>query len=652
MTRIAVAIRLVVAGMIGVGALVETSAQHDAAATVFDHLAAVKLIGEAVISPDGSRIAWVDGRIHISSLASPGAAPLTVTTARAAESDQHGAAWSRDGSRLAFLDDAERPGQLQLYEGAIGERPRRVTSLTGGLASPAWSPDGRQIAFLFTENAPRAAGPLVASTPPSGVIDEHVYEQRLAVVDVASGEVRRLTPADLYVYDFDWAPGGDRLAVTAAHGSGDDNWYVAELFVVPLTGGGARSILKPAMQIEWPVWSPDGRSIAFIGGLMSDESIGAGDVYVVPADGGAARNLTPEMHASATWPKWVAADRILFSAHADGGTSIYALAPSNGRIDELWHGDESLEREPGLTGFSTDARGERVAAIRESFTQPPEVWAGPIGRWTAVTHLNGGARVEWGKTESVHWKTDGFDVQGWLVYPTDFQPARRYPMIVEAHGGPSWAHTPEWPPTFYSAVPMSAAGYFVFLPNPRGSYGMGERFTRANVKDLGHGDLKDILAGVDEVTRSRPVDPARIGITGWSYGGFMSMWAVTQTTTFKAAVAGAGIANWQSYYGENLIDKWMIPFFGASVYDDPAVYARSSPITFIKATKAPTLVIVGDRDAECPAPQSFEFWHALKTLGVPTQLVVYPNEGHRIGSPEHRRDIARRVAAWFDEHLR
>ena len=162
---------------------------------------------------------------------------------------------------------------------------------------------------------------------------------------------------------------------------------------------------------------------------------------------------------------------------------------------------------------------------------------------------------------------------------------------------------------------LSSSGYFVLFPNPRGSYGKGEEFTRANVKDFGYGDFQDIMGGVDAALQSAPIDPNRLGITGWSYGGFMTMWAVTQTNRFRAAVAGAGLANWQSYYGENNIDKWMIPYFGASVYDDPAVYAKSSPITFIKNVKTPTLIVVGDSDGECPPPQSYEFWHALKTSG-------------------------------------
>ena len=185
-------------------------------------------------------------------------------------------------------------------------------------------------------------------------------------------------------------------------------------------------------------------------------------------------------------------------------------------------------------------------------------------------------------------------------------------MIVSAHGGPSSAVLPRWPELGYTATAFSALDYFVLMPNPRGSYGEGEAFTAANRKDFGYGDLRDILTGVDAVSAKWSIDAERIGLTGWSYGGFMTMFAVTQTQRFHAAVAGAGISDWQSYYGENSIDQWMTPFFGATVYDDPAVYAKSSAIDFIKNVKTPTLVVVGDRDGECPAPQSFEFWHALR----------------------------------------
>jgi len=242
-------------------------------------------------------------------------------------------------------------------------------------------------------------------------------------------------------------------------------------------------------------------------------------------------------------------------------------------------------------------------------------------------------------------------VAGWLLFPADYDPNKRYPMIVSVHGGPVWAVRPRWPGVGYGPAPLSALGYFVFMPNPRGSMGQGEDYTLAIRRQMGYADLRDILAGIDKVEAEYPVDDQRLGLTGWSYGGFMSMFVPTQTQRFKAVVAGAGIANWKSYYGQNSIDQWMLPFFGASVYDAPDVYAKSSAINFVKQAKAPTLIIAGQFDKECPAPQSFEWWHALHAMGVPAQLVVYAGEGHHFRKPEHRRDVLERALAWFQTYL-
>jgi dipeptidyl aminopeptidase/acylaminoacyl peptidase len=270
---------------------------------------------------------------------------------------------------------------------------------------------------------------------------------------------------------------------------------------------------------------------------------------------------------------------------------------------------------------------------------------------TQLSHFNDGLEPAWGNSVSLNWKSDTFQVQGWLMLPKDYDPGKKYPLIVEVHGGPASAEVAHWGGEVLNAGAFSALGYFVLQPNPRGSFGQGEEFTQANRKDFGYGDLRDILAGVDTAEAGYPIDPNRVGLTGWSYGGFMTMFAVTQTKRFKAAVAGAGISDWQSYYGENSIDQWMIPYFGASVYDDPAVYAKSSAINFIKQAQTPTLVVVGDRDGECPAPQSYEFWHALRDRKVPAQLVVYPNEGHGFVDAAHRLDVMERAAEWFARYL-
>jgi dipeptidyl aminopeptidase/acylaminoacyl peptidase len=232
-------------------------------------------------------------------------------------------------------------------------------------------------------------------------------------------------------------------------------------------------------------------------------------------------------------------------------------------------------------------------------------------------------------------------------------------MVVIVHGGPSSAYTPHYIAAggqhgggFDFAYDLIQKGTYIFYPNDRGSYGQGEAFTRANIRDFGGGDMRDMLAGVDAVEKIAPVDDKRLGLYGHSYGGWFSMWADTQTRRFKAFVAGAGIANWTSYYGQNGIDQWMIPFFGASVYDDPAAYRASSPIEFIKNAKTPMLLYVGERDVECPAPQSLEYWHALKTIGTPTQLYIYAGEGHRFRKLTDLEDLRARILGWYERYLR
>jgi dipeptidyl aminopeptidase/acylaminoacyl peptidase len=297
----------------------------------------------------------------------------------------------------------------------------------------------------------------------------------------------------------------------------------------------------------------------------------------------------------------------------------------------------------------TDCHTATTVTVHQSFTKAPEIEVGPLGTWHDLTHANAGPSLPI-RVQSISWKSGAFTPQGWLLLPQG-APAGKLAMVTIVHGGPAWVNRPVFVGAGLERNLLSA-GTALFLPNPRGSFGQGEAFTRANVKDFGYGDLADILAGVDAAERAAPIDDHRLGLMGWSYGGYMTMFAVTQTQRFRAAVAGAGIADWQSYYGENGIDGWMIPYFGTSVYDDPAVYAKSSPITFIRQVRTPTLEVVGENDIECPPPQTQEFWHALQDLGVPTQSVVYSGEGHRMRDPKHVADFYARAQGWFTKYLR
>lgn len=648
---------------------------------------------QAAISPDGTTVAW-SGRtqegsraqqIHLTSVANPESAAnpasakdRVVSPGKMAGCGSSAPVWSPDGEWLAFTSDCiakvektDKSAQEQVFVWSkkTGES-KQLTHVTGNIDNLAWSPDGKAIGFLFVENATRSAGALAAMKPWAGVIGEDGVEvQGVAVVPVASGKAVQVTPRTLHVYEFDWAPDSKRIAYVAAAPPGENNWWVAQLYTQTIVASGAsvaggaaepKSILDTGkvsgelhgLQIAVPKWSPDGRRIAFIGGLMSDQGSTGGDIYSVPSAGGAPVNIMPDKAVSAEWIDWAGKNAIRYVARSGGGSVISVFNVES--LKALGDSGEAYQKSitAGQEVLSVSRDGH-YAFIASGYANPPEVFVsrGPAQGLTQITHLNDGLKPTWGKSESIEWENEGFKAQGWLLYPADYDASKKYPLLVSVHGGPSSAVTPHWPGVGYGAVPFSALGYFVFMPNPRGSYGQGEKFTQANKKDFGYGDMRDILAGMDVLEKRFPIDKNREGLTGWSYGGFMTMFGVTQTTRFKAAVAGAGISNWKSYYGENSIDQWMVPFFGATVYDDPGVYAKSSAIEYIKNVKTPTLVVVGDRDGECPAPQSFEFWHALRAQGVKTQLVVYPNEGHGFRDPGHRLDLMKRALDWFEVEM-
>jgi dipeptidyl aminopeptidase/acylaminoacyl peptidase len=650
-------------------------------------------VGQVAVSPDGKRVAWIQGTRDAGDIF---VAPIddwkkAERISAGVQPDGHcresEIAWEPDAKALAFFSDCAKPGeQADLYLSRLDGTPaRRITELRGYTNQPAFSPDGTQVAFLYVEGATRPAGALAAMKPPSGVIGEDGVEiQRIAVaaVDVASPEApEQVTPANLHVYEFDWAPDSKGFAYIAADPPGENNWWVAKLYTQKLDAprhasegseGPPRAILAPAevagqlhgMQIAVPRWSPDGKAIAFIGGLMSDQGSTGGDAWIISSSGGVPRNLTAGRPTSPAWLEWDGNQYLFVCENAGGNDQLIRFKLQGDRTGDgaITFGSPIFSI-PGSVGdgrisHSLSASSDHSLFVfhASTFDHPMEVYGAKPGTVMTsglegvmqLSHFNDGVEPAWGKAVSLNWKSDSFRVQGWLLLPTAYDHGKKYPLIVEVHGGPAAAVESRWGTLGgISANAFSALGYFVLLPNPRGSFGQGEAFTQANRKDFGYGDLRDILAGVDTVLGKYPVDPKRVGLTGWSYGGFMTMFAVTQTNRFKAAVSGAGIADWQSYYGQNSIDQWMIPYFGASVYDDPAVYAKSSAISYIKQAKTPTLVVVGDRDGECPAPQSFEFWHALRDRRVPTELVVYPNEGHGFVDPSHRRDVMDRAVEWF-----
>src|ERR1700733_329005 len=363
-------------------------------------LRAAHRFAETEISPDGTHIAWVetltgkDGApngntaMYVKNIKTD-SAPVRVTAGLPAAFHAEGnIAWSNDSKYFAFLTDAIKKDQQQLYiVPADGGAPRKLTHVKGFLDAPLFSPDNKTISVLFTENATRASGPLVAETPETGEIKDSFFEQRLAVIDVATGKLRQISPAGTYVYEYDWARDGLRFAVTAALGNGDNNWWVAELYTLEGASGLMKSIYKPQLQIANPVWSPDGEKIAFIEGLMSDAGLTGGDIFSVGASGGEAQDLTPEIKASPSWIGWTPEKKIIFTEFVGGDVGLASIDPQNKNVEALWRGGEYLTA--GAGGFSPTVSlakdGATMACVRESYAAPPEVWAGKVGEWKQIT---------------------------------------------------------------------------------------------------------------------------------------------------------------------------------------------------------------------------------------------------------------------------
>ncbi len=557
--------------------------------------------------------------------------------------------WSPDGKSLAFVASDSRAGSAWLYV-AAGGKTRSLSVLQGVASTARWSPDGRTLAMLATVGAKKETGATAAGARQIGEIGADDDAQRIATIPAEGGTLKLVSPDDTFIYEYDWTPDGKGFIATSAKGNGDNNWWVAKLAHVDAASGALRIVASPATQANMPRVSPDGRTVAYIGGLMSDFGSIGGDIYTVPLAGGEPVNLTPGFKGSFNALAW-RGKGLLGTALMGDKSNVLAL-DLQGRSTVLRSVAASTSAAEGRMSFSAD--GSRAAAAQEDFERAPAIVAGPIAAMRAVTEDNASLQPQVA-VQNISWKNEGFNVQGWLIGPRATEAGRKYPLIVQVHGGPAAAASPRYVSPGEQGNPLLRElvekGYFVFLPNPRGSFGQGQEFTRANRRDFGGGDLRDILAGIDAVAAAAPVDTNRMGLIGHSYGGFMTMWGVTHSQRFKAAVAGAGIANWISYYGQNGIDQWMIPYFGASAYDDPAIYRQLSPIESIKMARTPTLVYVGERDVECPPAQSMEFWHGLKAMGVPSSLVIYDGEGHSIRKPEHQQDLRKRTIEWFGRYL-
>ena len=563
--------------------------------------------------------------------------------------------WNHDGSRLAFVVNDTVASDAAIYTvSAAGGAPHRLARFAGALGTLRYGPDDR-LAVLATPHPHKRVGATEPAAPLVGVIGSDPDEQRIAVL--GHGALHMISPVGLFVYEFDWRPQAGRpgtsgFVATAARGDGDTQWWVAKLIGVGLDGK-LRVLHAPDgthQQLADPVVSPDGHSVAYIAGWMSDFGSNGGDAYLLRLNDPGAKpvDLTPGLHATITTLNWQCGDDLTAAALAGPRTEFLTLA-SGQTPHTLWSGEQDVSA--GGWNLGLACARHHTAAVRQSFTEAPELETGAIGDWHDISHVNASQTAPV-HAESLTWKSDQFHVQGWLLTPSPRASGKR-PLLVDVHGGPQAAVTPDYLSPRGDDRALLAAGYDVFEPNYRGSFGQGEAFSAADIHDYGGGDFRDIMAGVDSVERATPVDDNKLGILGGSYGGYMAMWAITQTHRFAAAASHAGVSDWLSIQGEapQMTADAPDPSFGTLVYNDPGPQLRASPITHMMGVRTPMLLTVGARDVECPMPQSQEYYQAMETLGVPVSFVIYAGEGHGFRKQSDRLDERRRTLAWFKRWL-
>ena len=372
-----------------------------------EQLGKTVLYGDIALSPDGRNVAWVQStaattakQTYVRGTSENSPATMVDVGADGERTDAN-PAWAPDSKALAFFSNAGEKEQNQLWTvNADGSAPKKLTHLSGYAARPCWSHDGKQIAFLYIEGA-GGGGPLLAAPATTGVIDKAIHNQRIAIVDVATGELRQVSTPDLHVYDFDWSPDDKMFVTTAAPGPGDNNWWIAQIYRIDIEKGNATSIYKPSLQVAVPRWSPDGKSIAFLEGLMSDEGFHGGDLFTISANGGNAVNRTPGRKSSVSSIFWQAPDRILFTEYIGGGGAISELSVADNSVRTIWKGPESFHAFGNFPDFALAKDGKFAAVVRSSYEAPPEVWAGTIGGWRQLTKNNAQFRQPGGKPKAL-----------------------------------------------------------------------------------------------------------------------------------------------------------------------------------------------------------------------------------------------------------
>jgi dipeptidyl aminopeptidase/acylaminoacyl peptidase len=624
----------------------------------FDDVIALKAVNDAQISPDGKWVAYVvahadltadanDPDIYLVSTA--GGEPVRLTTSKKSDTSPR---WSPDGKWIAFISARDEKPQIYLISPTGGEAEALTTSKSG-IASFQWSPDGKRIAFTQQRDLTADEEKKIKDKDDAVVVDQQFRFTQISAIDLATKKVSLIVSGAFQVSDPQWSPDGSRIAYVVNPTPKADDGRLSDIYVVASTEGATpRKLFENPGPDAAPRWSPDGKSIAVLTRPGNPTDVGQQQLAIVPSDGGSPRNVATGFlyqPGPATWSSDGAT--IYFTSAVRTTSQLFSVPSAGGTPKQI----TTLSGAIGGASFSRDRSA--VAYTLEDIQHPADVFVAQVSNLAGQTKLtdhNPQVRgMALGKSEVVRWKSkDGMEIEGIIVYPVDYTPGKRVPLVANIHGGPAGSWEERFPGNWVSPSHVWAGrGWAVFTPNPRGSTGYGEKFLRANIKDWGVGDFRDIQSGIDMLVAKGIADSTKLAQSGWSYGGYMTAWTLTQTNRFKAVMVGAGLTNMASMYGTNDIPRTIDGYFEAEPWNDPAQYAARSAMTYIKQAKTPTLIEHGQADNRVPIGQSQELYLGLKKNNVPVELVFFPREPHGLQEPRHQLDKMTREYEWFSKYV-
>jgi dipeptidyl aminopeptidase/acylaminoacyl peptidase len=648
-----------------------------------DDIYSFRLIGEPQFAPNNHHIAYVittverdknDYRSSIYLTTADGSHDRRLTHADAKDSLPR---WSPDGSHLAFLSNRADKPQVWLLRTDGGEA-WQVTYLPEGVASFGWSPDGQNLVVVSKSiqdqesdddgdsSDVRHITKIRYKTDSDGFLD--FKPKHLWLVPAFGGEARQLTNADTDDTDPVWSPNGHEIAFVTNRTADREINTVSEIWTIVPHGEGERRLVGgDTASFGSPSWSPDGSLLAFIGnwdavsGGARDE-----DLWIVPAGGGEPRNLTAGFErsiadaamsdmfaASVTRPTWTPdGKRILVLVSDAGSTHVYTVSVDGSDVTRLTGGQRRI------SAVSMSPDGRTVAYIAASPTNPGDLFVANVdgGDERQLTHVNRDflATVAVSEPEEfrVPSQADGQEIHGWVLKPPGFVPSRKYPLVLQIHGGPHSMYANAFMHEFQV---LAARGYVVIYTNPRGSAGYGEAFTTYTHQAWGEKDMPDVMAAVDWAIAQGYIDEQRLGITGGSYGGYMTLWIIGHTNRFRAAVTQRCVSNLYSFYGTSDIGFTFGEYeFGGRPWERREHFMKYSPISYVADMQAPLLIVHSEEDYRCPIEQAEQVFISLKRLGREVEFVRFPNENHnlsRTGKPKHRVERLDHIVGWFDKHL-